>query len=486
MALTREEQLELDQLEKELGSKKSGLSPEEEKELASLEAEFGQAPQVAAEPERPMFTKRGLLKGVAESLPTAGAMFGGAAGSVAGPAGTFAGAGAGGLLGKAGEQLMERYLLDEEKPREQYYSELAQGPAEGMAGELVGPGINAVKSGIKGAGKQLATNVAGLSPKAVETYAKATKDVDKIIEKYGGEIGKYADEIRTGLLKKIDQFKQAQNSIIGEVSEGSTKRVPVKGTIDLLERNLGKINKDINPKGYGLIEDQLNVLRKISDDAGTVSARDANDMVRTLQELSAFTPEGQVKVRKGNPERILKMVSANLNKEFKKAVPEIKEPYKNLAKFRKITEGLGRNITTPETGSGALFSAGLGKNQAVKTKLEKLGNLLDEDFVGQAEKMASAREMGQAGLLPSQQTGMKLLPMALMSAGGAGVGAYATPEDAMGGAAKGLLAGSLASPGAMRRAIQLGSKLSPVAEKIPTRGASKAGLLYLLRGDGEK
>lgn len=85
---------------------------------------------------------RGLLKGTIEALPAAGAIAGGAIGTVLGPAGILGGGALGAGIGKGLENLAERYLLGEEKTREQTYMdpvrEMATDAAFGAGGMLLG------------------------------------------------------------------------------------------------------------------------------------------------------------------------------------------------------------------------------------------------------------------------------------------------------------------------------------------------------------
>jgi hypothetical protein len=98
------------------------------------------------EPNDFKLSAKGLLKSTAESLPAAGAIFGGAIGSpIAPPFGAVGGAGLGYGAGKAAENFIERTLLNEPKTRKEIWQEpliaIPEGAAYEMGGHALGRGI---------------------------------------------------------------------------------------------------------------------------------------------------------------------------------------------------------------------------------------------------------------------------------------------------------------------------------------------------------
>lgn len=138
MALSPEEQQELAQLEAKYAPKKKGLSPLEEKELQDLEAKYGKAP--AQEKSWYDVSGKGLVRGAVDSLPVMGAMAGGAVGTFgAGPVGGIAGAGMGGVAGESLKKFIDRYFYDAPpETRQKLYSDLASAGTMSAVGEGAG------------------------------------------------------------------------------------------------------------------------------------------------------------------------------------------------------------------------------------------------------------------------------------------------------------------------------------------------------------
>lgn len=94
------------------------------------------------QPDDMRLSGRGLLKGAAESLPAAGAIFGGVIGSpVAPPFGSIGGAGLGYGAGKAAENFIEQNFLGEPKTRKEIYTDPLKAIPEGAAYEMGGQAI---------------------------------------------------------------------------------------------------------------------------------------------------------------------------------------------------------------------------------------------------------------------------------------------------------------------------------------------------------
>lgn len=156
--LTDEEMAAAEMFEKKPSPKDPGVPKFiSDEEMAGMESESVDKPWYSV-------SGKGLLKSTAEALPAAGAIGGGLIGLVGGPAGGLVGAGLGGALGKASENLIEKWLLDEEKTRQQIYGE---------------PVIEGVKSAaMQGAGDVIAKGaglVMGPVGKSLAKYDKTPK-----------------------------------------------------------------------------------------------------------------------------------------------------------------------------------------------------------------------------------------------------------------------------------------------------------------------
>lgn len=130
---------------------------------------------------------KGWARGLVRSLPTAGAVFGGAAGTPLGPLGMVGGAGFGAAGGKAAQTLLETVFdLEEPATREKLYKDLAKEGLIGAAGEGIGQSIAVGARGIGGLLK------ARGAAKAAE---KTTSVIPEVIENVPGNGHKISEEM---------------------------------------------------------------------------------------------------------------------------------------------------------------------------------------------------------------------------------------------------------------------------------------------------
>ena len=59
------------------------------------------------------------------------------------------------------------------------------------------------------------------------------------------------------------------------------------------------------------------------------------------------------------------------------------------------------NILTENAPYPAVMGIGTAENQMNRLQLEKIGNIIGKDLVGDTEKLAAAQYMNKAGLLPN-------------------------------------------------------------------------------------
>lgn len=255
---------------------KVGEAPWEKEEKASFKV--GEAPweKEQVPEETPMVTGKGLLKGTLEALPVAGGLVGGALGTVAGPLGTIGGAGLGAGAGKALENLGEKYLLGEEKTREDIYAQPAKATLEGvtaeMGGQLIGPAVQGAAKGLKNIAETQAFKSTGAMLK--DFRQAASKDqvneigrfiLDKKIVKPGDSFGDVAEKALT--------IKEQAGKKIGDIYKRAASAIP-----DIHVRSTG-----FNP-----IRDKEEMLSTIKKSMGNeVGARAAvDDFGRYLDELA--------------------------------------------------------------------------------------------------------------------------------------------------------------------------------------------------------
>lgn len=155
-----------------------------------------------------------LGKSAIEALPFGGALLGGTLGTVGGPVGTVAGAGLGAAGGKSLQNLIEKYLMDQEKTR----SDIYLGPLkEGLAGAAG-----------EGAGQLLSKGIStGLQKGGEAFYKRAFLPIDLYAKKEGKKIIPSKVFWEEGLTPAASEAQEAAKNIIerelGKVTETMTQ-----------------------------------------------------------------------------------------------------------------------------------------------------------------------------------------------------------------------------------------------------------------------
>lgn len=220
-----------------------------EKKGAPKEFAVGSAPWEQEEEERPLVTGKGLLKGALESLPMAGSMVGGALGFASPlPGGTIVGAGLGGGAGKALQNIGEKYLLGEDKTREQIYADPALATLEGttaeMGGQLIAPVAKAAGKGLKSLAETQAFKSSGAMLK--DFRQAAAKDqvkeigrfmIDNKIVKAGdsfADVAAKAEAIKSNAGKKLNDIYTRVSEAIPNITKRETGFNPVRDKEEII------------------------------------------------------------------------------------------------------------------------------------------------------------------------------------------------------------------------------------------------------------
>lgn len=235
---------------------KVGEAPWENEEKS--EFAVGDAPW---EKEESSVPEKGLLKGTLEALPFAGSLAGGVIGTAGAPGlGTIAGAGLGAGAGKALQNLGERYLLGEEKTREDIYAKPALATLEGataeMGGQLIGP---ALKIGAEKGAKAL--------EKVSETQAfKSTgamlKDFRSASDKgLISDLGKFIkDKKIAGVGTSFEKVSDNANAVR---QKAGIKLDEIYKSVEQSIPNIGKRDSGFNP-----IRDKDEILSSVAEKLG--------------------------------------------------------------------------------------------------------------------------------------------------------------------------------------------------------------------------
>lgn len=167
------------------------------------------------EPSTFSITPRGLLKGALSALPTAGGAAGGFVGSAAGPIGTLGGAGLGYSAGTALKNIGEKYLLDEDKTREQVYMDPIKAFPEGVSQEMGGQITGAI-------GGKIASKVGELAKVAAD---KPNADAIRLASKELGFEPTPGMTSSSPYIKNIESSLEQSPSVFGSLVRNKTDKV---------------------------------------------------------------------------------------------------------------------------------------------------------------------------------------------------------------------------------------------------------------------
>jgi hypothetical protein len=400
-------------------------------------------------------------------------MFGGALGLASPiPGGAYAGAGIGAATGKALENVVEKYLLDEPKDRTDIYvspiTEGLSGAAGEMGGALTGkyivpPVISAGKKVIGGL-KSTTSSLSKIPSKVMETYYKRAPEVAKIGTMEETSLIDAANELRQQTAKRIDAFKYVQNQKIYKGIENAVADpVSIDSTLKSLEEGLQKLNPRTQFDQVARVEKEINLLKEMQYE-GTTTVFDAYGFKQKLQNLADYTEKGELKKKKDFADLIFKRAASRINSEIGKVAPLIKEGEKELSKLRRLGSNrtFNRNLITPDAPYGSVVAVGTGENQQAINQIKKLEDIIGFPYKEKAENIAAAYYMNKAGILPKEKTGSSAIPLL--------VGGSEAVRQAFQGNLPGTIGamaiGSLASPIAIKGGILAGRQASKTAPFI--------------------
>lgn len=444
---------------------------------------------------------RGLIQGTLNTLPTVGMIGGGAAGGLAGTAaapgvgtavGAVGGAGLGAGLGEGVKQMGEEYILG--KPRKGLAeSSKAAGTAmlEGASGEAGGQAMGAglkiagevpiVKKGInkaKDIGAKLGETLTGISKQDIKTYANNANEIKKMIKESDGSVPLAADEMRDKWMKGVQEEKTAINGQISKALETEgNKVVDPKSVIEAMEAHKARVNPELYPEELKSIDEVIGKVKKLSDEGGNMTAKNANDLRKYLQEVAApaYGKPGQVFQYGDQTQQAAKKGAAQIRDLLNKEIPAIKEANSKLAKFHDLEDDMNRNLLASGKPEAAVMAAGSGGNARSAMNLEKLGKMSGQDMVSDAQNLSAMRTFNNPAWLPVDPTGKSLTRLgagtALGTLAGYGIGGK---EGALAGGAMG---GGLTSPAMLKAAIDAGLISKGLLNKPDVYNAIIKGLI---------
>jgi hypothetical protein len=422
----------------------------------------------------------GLIKGVAEALPMAGAVGGGALGSMVAPmVGTVGGAAVGGALGKSLENIIESKILGEDKARSEVMTDPileagnsammeGAGKAIGKAGEAISE-IPLVKKGIEklssGATK-VAASLTGLAEQEIKTFAKHAEKIKQMFKESDGSTFEAAEQLRQGWAEKVTAFRKAMNDQISETLKSSTKTVELNPIKQALEQGKLKINGKLYPEQIAQIDELIKKAESLAE-KGKINVSDANDLKHFLQEkaASAYSRTGEMFSLGTEAAKAAKTGAAAARKLVNAAESSVANANNRLSFLHDIEDAMNRNILKVGTPEASILGAGTGGNQRNAKALKRLGDLVDHDVLGDSQNLAAMRSFGSPAWLPVDGTGKSLTRMGV----GAGIG-YVLGDE------KSALAGAaMTSPAALKAIIGLGKAASSrLGSGVVRQGAGRA------------
>lgn len=419
-------------------------------------------------------TPRGLIKGGLATLPTVGTLLGGAAGGAAGLAapipggaavGAAGGAGLGAAAGESLRQIGEKYLLGEgPKSTEQYYKDVAKegllGATSEAGGQALGIGAKAVAETkpVKWLGEKVSniaakvgSTLSGVTEKEIKTYAKHADQIKEMAKASDSNVALAADEVRGKFFADIDATRKAMNQKISKALEKSQASVDATNVLTELEKAKKTINAKLYPEQITQVDDLIGKIKNLgveSEGKFSMSVQDLNDVKSFLQEKAstAYRSPGEIFALGKESAKVAKNAGGVARDLVNKAAPEIAEANKTLSKLHNIEDNMNLNLIAPGKPESALLAAGSGGNVRNVEYLKELGNITGTDMLGEAEKLAAMRTFGSPALIAADTTGKSLARMTL-GAGAAG---------AVGGLGAAPIGGFLASPAAIKAAIDAG------------------------------
>ena len=456
---------DIDALLSKYGATPQAPKPAASTDIDALLSKYGAAPEPIVKEEPSMMSMKGLLKGAVRSLPTAGALAGGAIGTVGGPIGSVAGAGLGGVAGKSLQNILAPYLDEDTAPKTS--KEALLGPVkegvEQAAGQAGGGIVAKGLSQLPKAATYLASQATNIPTQSIKTYAKFNKEVRGLLTQYGDDLASASDDVKQSIQDAVKSTRQSLGQTVGKTLEKSTKTTSIDPVIGVLESKISKLSeaekiasKDSVQEIKGLITN-LKKIRSASGEVGQIDAASLNTVKEYLQDAAkpvygptGFFPKSDVVAQTA------RSAAAEARGILNKLEPSVAAANNQLSKLHGLEDIVNKNMITVGKSDAALLSAGRGVNLQAQKQLTDLGKITGQDLLGKAQQLSAARDLGQAQLLPGDTTGKS----ATRLGAGAGLGFLA------GGAPGALVGGALTSPAALKLAIDAGQIPAEIIKRL--------------------
>lgn len=326
-------------------------------------------------------------------------------------------------------------------------------PTNLIPGKAIPSSLGAVGRGTKAVAGRVGPKVAeaftGIPKKEIKTFINDYDRVSNLIKKFKDAPDEASDIIREGYQNKLQSFRRGANRELETIlnSEAGSKRVKINDVLSAIDAKLKKLNPNLYGDDIAEMQDVQRRVLSLSDDVGTVSVKDMNDIKQYLDGLASpeWSAMGTRIFKKGDKVAQASQQAANVaRKAVNKAAPEIKEVNQKLSALRKVEEKLNKNLITAGKSQSALKAAGSGANTRARRQLEKLGEITGRDFISDADALAAFERFKDTQLLPIDTTGKSATRIGL-----GGMLGYAA-----GGMPGAVIGGAITSPEVLKRAIQ--------------------------------
>ncbi len=265
---------------------------------------------------------KGLLRGTLESLPTAGALFGGTAGLTAGPLGAIGGAGLGAAAGESIKNIGKKYLLDEAPTRTELYSGPAIQALQGAAGEGTGQIIGKLgQMGAKGLSEFLFTKQ---KPNVAE-IAKATEAIGAKITPGQKTLDPYVQNLQSSLEQSpsiagylMRKETQPLREAVKETAKGAFENVPSKAASEVGSQVKSQIINQIEGRvsKAGEVYDRVRASTQFID----VNPQSLNKVSKNISELTKFKNAPEYPILQGLAEDLKTVQNVDQLKQFRSLV----------------------------------------------------------------------------------------------------------------------------------------------------------------------
>lgn len=335
----------------------------------------------------------------------------------------------------------------------------------GVVGGAV-PGVMALPGLAKKGLTSAASKLSGLAKHDIETYAKHTDEINRIIKESGGNLAEMADNVRGEISGGIQKYRQGLNEAIGKELQAAPKdaALSAKPMLSSLKDSLDKVDKDLNPEQHKYISELIQKIGAKTNEAGNINLQDAHKLTEFLQGEAKYNPGGIFP--KGDQYAKAAKAAAAKGREIRnlgseKIGGEVKKGYQALSQLHDIEKNINKNLISPGKADAALFSAASGANPRNAKVLQELSDLTGVDAMGKARLASAARTFGSPDLIPSPNNGAALARLAVGGAAGGLLGASSGEGHSKSGSALGAAAASPLTVKAGINAANLAGKLIP-------------------------